>query len=281
MSSFSQRYGYVEEPSIQFECMSDSLRNRLWNKVYSVEFDADPFSKHNNDLTNIEKLMDSFGLTFVIPRTERERFLNAKKLKEFLFDETKWFLMYDFIEKYIALFHKTYHKELSNEFNEILENECAGYRVVKSLVVPITNEAEIKAIEKASNTKFTSVNTHIEKGLALFSNRKNHDYENTIKEAISAVEAMCCIITGMSGAQATLGTALKKLEDSGIHIHGAMKNAFSSLYGYASDENGIRHGGIDFTNAPVEDAKYMLVSCSAFVNYLIEKWGKITENTEV
>ena len=277
MSSFSQRYGYVEEPSIQFESMSNSLRNRLWNKVYSVEFDADPFSKHNNDLTNIEKLMDSFGLTFVIPRTERERFLNVKKLKEFLFDETKWFLMYDFIEKYIALFHKTHHKELSNEFNEILEDECSGYRVVKSLVVPITNEAEIKAIEKASNTKFTSVNTHIEKGLALFSNRKNHDYENTIKEAISAVEAMCCIITGMSGAQATLGTALKKLEDSGVHIHGAMKNAFSSLYGYASDENGIRHGGIDFTNAPVEDAKYMLVSCSAFINYLIEKWSKVTD----
>lgn len=280
MSSFSQRYGYVEEPSIQFESMSNSLRNRLWNKVYSVEFDADPFSKHNNDLTNIEKLMDSFGLMFVIPRTERERFLNVKKLKEFIFDETKWFLMYDFIEKYIALFHKTYHKELSNEFNEILEDECSGYRVVKSLVVPITNEAEIKAIEKASNTKFTSVNTHIEKGLALFSNRKNHDYENTIKEAISAVEAMCCIITGMSGAQATLGTALKKLEDSGVHIHGAMKNAFSSLYGYASDENGIRHGGIDFTNAPVEDAKYMLVSCSAFVNYLIEKWSKLDNKKE-
>lgn len=36
----------------------------------------------------------------------------------------------------------------------------------------------------------------------------------------------------------------------------------------------FRHGGIDFTNAPAEDAKYMLVSCSAFVNYLIEKFSK-------
>lgn len=275
MSSFSQRYGYVEEPSIQFESMSNSLRNRLWNKVYSVEFDADPFSKHNNDLTNIEKLMDSFGLTFVIPRTERERFLNVKKLKEFLFDETKWFLMYDFIEKYIALFHKTYHKELSNEFNEILEDECSGYRVVKSLVVPITNEAEIKAIEKASNTKFTSVNTHIEKGLALFSNRKNHDYENTIKEAISAVEALCCIIT--EDQKATLGDALKKLESKGIKLHKALQNAMSSLYGYTSDEGGIRHGSIDFIGASSEDAKYMLISCSAFVNYLIEKWSKVSQ----
>ena len=54
--------------------------------------------------------------------------------------------------------------------------------------------------------------------------------------------------------------------------------AFKDLYGYASDENGIRHGGIDFKNVPPEDAKFMLVSCSAFVNYLIEKWSKVENN---
>ena len=42
-----------------------------------------------------------------------------------------------------------------------------------------------------------------------------------------------------------------------------------------SDSDGIRHGGIDFTNAPAEDAKYMLVSCSACINYLIENQSKI------
>ena len=100
------------------------------------------------------------------------------------------------------------------------------------------------------------------------------DYENSIKESISAVEAMCCIITGLTGAQGTLGKAIKKLKDSGVCIHSAMESAFSSLYGYTSDQDGIRHGGMDFKNAPAEDAKYMLVSCSAFVNYLIEKWSK-------
>ena len=79
----------------------------------------------------------------------------------------------------------------------------------------------------------------------------------------------------MTGAQATLGKAIKKIKDSGVHIHSAMESAFSSLYGYTSDQDGIRHGGIDFKNVPAEDAKYMLVSCSAFVNYLIEKWSKV------
>ena len=54
-----------------------------------------------------------------------------------------------------------------------------------------------------------------------------------------------------------------------------MKSAFDKLYGYTSDQSGIRHGGIDFVNAPEEDARYMLVSCSAFVNYLKEKYAKV------
>ena len=98
------------------------------------------------------------------------------------------------------------------------------------------------------------------------------DYENSIKESISAVEAICCIIT--DDDKATLGKALGKLEQAGITIHGSLKSAMEKLYGYTSDENGIRHAGIDFKGASSEDAKYMLVTCSAFVNYLMEKWGK-------
>ena len=115
--------------------------------------------------------------------------------------------------------------------------------------------------------------------MQFYSDRENPDYENSIKEAISAVESVCCIITGMSGAQATLGNALKHLEDSGLSLHGALKSAFEKMYGYASDTDGIRHGGIDFKNAPAEDAKYMLISCSAFINYLIEKYSKIGGTT--
>ena len=126
------------------------------------------------------------------------------------------------------------------------------------------------------DSPYQSVKIHINKALALYSDRKKPDYENSIKESISAVESLCCIITGSTGSQATLGSTLKKLEkDGGVVIHGAMKTAFEKLYGYTSDSDGIRHGGIDFTNAPAEDAKYMIVSCSAFINYLIEKQSKI------
>lgn len=55
-------------------------------------------------------------------------------------------------------------------------------------------------------------------------------------------------------------------------MHKALKNAFSNLYGYTSDTGGIRHAlSEDNLEVTMEDAKFMLVSCSAFINYLKTK----------
>ena len=56
-----------------------------------------------------------------------------------------------------------------------------------------------------------------------------------------------------------------------IEIHPALKKAFNNLYGYTSDSGGIRHASLSESNLKFEDAKFMLVSCSAFTNYLIAK----------
>ena len=75
--------------------------------------------------------------------------------------------------------------------------------------------------------------------------------------------------------KATLGDALKKLEDNGVQIHGALKEGFKKLYGYTSDQGGIRHAeGMFESNVTFEEAKFMLVSCSAFINYLIAEYSK-------
>ena len=63
---------------------------------------------------------------------------------------------------------------------------------------------------------------------------------------------------------------LKKIEENGVMIHSGLKSAFIILYGYTSDANGIRHAGdIGGASSTFEEAKFMLVSCSAFINYLI------------
>ncbi len=139
------------------------------------------------------------------------------------------------------------------------------------MISPITDEEELSEIEKALKNPIDSVKEHIKQSLSLFSDRENPDYRNSIKEAISAVESLCRIIS--DNPNATLGDALKHIEKSdNVELHPALKDAFSKLYGWTSDKkSGIRHGFMDITNLSDEDARFMLIACSAFINYLFEK----------
>ena len=274
MAVFSRRNGY-NTAAMQLECASDTLKRRIMAAFYAQEFNTDETLDWITNITGIENMMIEMGVLFESPRNHIIKQRNAESLQRAVIESTEWYTIFDFIERYLAVSSESTSIEMTKVFNHILEDEVSAYRILDNLVVPITNKAELKTIEEAKSIPYDSVRTHVSKALALYADRKAPDYENSIKESISAVEAMCCIITGMSGAQATLGAAIKKLKDSNVHIHNAMEKAFLALYGYTSDENGIRHGGIDFTSVPSEDAKYMLVSCSAFVNYLMEKWSKV------
>ena len=104
---------------------------------------------------------------------------------------------------------------------------------------------------------------------------KNRDYDNSIKESISAVESKCQILTNSD--KATLGKSLKSLA---ANIHPALKDAFEKLYGYTSDANGIRHAnGLGEGNSTFAEAKYMLISCTAFINYLRDENKKNSNKT--
>lgn len=275
---FSEKYGYKQEKKIQIKSITKELRNRIWNLFYQCELK--PYEVDENFLDDFlsgkptieEKIVDKLGLSINSVTPPKTR------LRTYIEQSAKWYEVYDVVEIYISFLDKKKREQRTKQLNTIFEQEKSGYRIVLGEITPITNDAEIETIEQAAATPYDSVNQHISKALAHYADLKNPDYENSVKEAISAVEAMCCIITGTSGKQATLGNAIKKLEDKGVHIHGGMKQGFKDLYGYASDENGIRHGGKDFKSAPPEDAKFMLISCSAFVNYLIEKWSKVENN---
>ena len=162
----------------------------------------------------------------------------------------------------------------SQEINQLFQKEYVGYRFIDGEITPISDEMEVAEIEQSLDIEFQGCRSHIKKALSFLSDREKPDYKNSIKESISAVESICQIITGDN--KATLGQALKDLETKGISIHSALKKSFSSLYGYTSDEGGIRHAeGLFESNVTFEEAKYMLVSCCAFVNYLIAEYGKI------
>lgn len=272
MATFSKRNGYNTN-EIQFESASDTLKRRIFATFYKEEYYI--YDVFKQDTTGIEDMMIEMGITYKYPDNRITKNQNAEKLEKEIVNSQEWYIIYDFIEKYLSICNSEKANRMENILNHILEDEVSGYRIINGKVIPITNKSELSTIEEAINSDFKSVTIHLDKALEFLANRKKPDYENSIKESISAVESMCCIITESKGGNSTLGNTLKRLKEKGIHIHQAMEKAFLSLYGYTSDEDGIRHGGIDFTNAPFEDAKYMLISCSAFINYLIEKWRRI------
>ena len=173
------------------------------------------------------------------------------------------------IEKYLYLedLLKEFEGNLNNEFDRL----DYGYRVVNHCIADITSEEEMAAISEAIENSKDNVSEHLQRAVMHYSARPNPDVRNSIKESISAVEAVCRELTGGD----TLGQALKHLEDNGIVIHKMLKEGFIKFYVYTNDkDSGIRHALMDDEGAYVpskDEAYYMLVACSTFVNYLRRK----------
>jgi hypothetical protein len=190
---------------------------------------------------------------------------------------SSWNEVYDFIQYVVKNFELkvTYVKtraDFINACNKILKKELSAYRIVGDDIVQITSDEEIVEIEGAlALKKLGPVQEHIQTALKHLSNRKSPDYRNSIKESISAVESLSILIS--QNPKASLQDALKTIE-SKLKIHPALKKAFITLYGYTSNAGGIRHSLLDEATSDFEVAKFMLVACSAFINYLVLKAEK-------
>jgi hypothetical protein len=138
---------------------------------------------------------------------------------------------------------------------------------VDGRICGITNKEEIKEVETALQFPLEAVRAHIQTSLDLFANKQNPEYRNSIKESISAVEALCRIIT--KDPKATLGKALDKIEhEKKIVLPQSLKQAFDKLYGYTSSADGIRHGLTEDPDLKQDEARFFLIAFSAFVIHL-------------
>lgn len=172
------------------------------------------------------------------------------------------------IIEYLAVnFNTRYNTDVFEIYNTIFKNEYVGHRFVDKIIVPITSEIEISEINEAATSPYDEVNSHIDRALIFLADRDKPDYEFSIQESICAVETMCSSILA---ERCELGEALNKLSEHGVKIPNDMKLGFIDLYGYTRNANGIRHAGdIGGSDSAFAEAKFMLVSCCAFVNYLI------------
>jgi hypothetical protein len=277
---FSERQG-IQKPKteIQVDTMDTALRNQLWNalSVYYWEPGYAPSLSRSEQPTQkadiLRRRIWNFYFEAPLDTVPHGWFQTLKTIREYFF-RCDWNEVYDFIEFVAYNYDDEYiNEQFRQTCNNVLKTNLSAWHFVGKQLTKITSESEIAEIEEALSSPFMSVNTHLDNALKLMSDKKSPDYRNSIKESISAVEALCRIITGDKNAN--LGQALNTIErGSKIKLHGALKSGFSSLYGYTSTDQGIRHALLEEPTLDFEDAKFMLVSCSAFVNYLMVKASK-------
>ncbi|MBR4620660.1 MAG: hypothetical protein IKO46_06725 [Salinivirgaceae bacterium] len=282
MKLFSERYNYTKASDVIIrEKITPEIQNaicscydRLRDKIFfrSGFYDGQPYID-----------MDKYLWTFFLNLREGD-FQDGRMYHivatNFLEDKNNsWYRKLDIVEFTIKYLHKLgeddcRYSSIPDEFIKQLNSEFErlnfAYRVVGTEIVEITSKEELAAVESAMNDSATNIKLHLNKALELYAQRPIGDYRNSIKESISAVEAYCREIAGKKN----LGDALDTMIEKGV-IPKMLKVAFEKLYAYTNQpDTGIRHALMDddgtYTPAS-EEALFMLVSCSSFINYLNKK----------
>jgi hypothetical protein len=283
MKPFSERVGAVSaRKSFQIDDMDDALRNSLWNEIYDFySYESSPPWRRvaSTVAKQVHKVpVDSVGVT----STQAFRWFRSA------FFEGPWYQAYETIEHlYVTEIGQasamaatfgdlTQHRHrvalLKSRLNLVLERELSGYRFIDNVLTPISSPVEVSAIEKAiSDLELDSqagARQHLVTALELLGMKPTPDYRNSIKESISSIEAIVNRIAGTTGNG--VANALDRISEK-HPIHGALKSSLKSLYGYTSDESGIRHSLLEEVNVGYEEAAFMLVACSAFASFLLAK----------
>src|SRR5579871_414591 len=159
--TFSERYGFKPEKAIQVGSMDDALRNSLWNCLHPY------FQRLGSQSVPGSTLVNSRNYLYVLaahiwvnllrkPGDELE--INYKRLHPQLksyFMGCTWYEAYDFVESVarVSANSKLPEKEWLPEFveacNVVLLRERSAYHFIDMMIVPITSEHEIAAIEDA------------------------------------------------------------------------------------------------------------------------------------
>lgn len=142
--------------------------------------------------------------------------------------------------------------------------------MIDKTIVPVAEDSDAQAVTQA----LTAIAAHPAQGprahlRSAAEKLSAGDWSGAIRESIHGVEAAAKVVEPDANE---LGPALARLEKRSA-INPAMKKAFGALYGFSSDEKGIRHSLVydEKANVTETDAMFMFGACAAFVSYLLSQ----------
>lgn len=97
------------------------------------------------------------------------------------------------------------------------------------------------------------------------------DFENSIKESISAVES--CLMVLMNEPNGTLGKIIKRAD-----LDPDIERLISQAFGYASNRAFVRHGGTTPSTLTQAEAEFFLEFAASSIVYLTSRFKKTKSN---
>ena len=275
---FSQRYGYV--PVVQQLALGE-ITTAFREEIKALLDETIIVGRFNAIENEYADIIQDIFINFY--EGNYRKFSRTKSfVKDFLdefVDKCNFFRLFDLLEQLIKdlkqlntdnIGYKKRNEHFEFKLKTIVKKHHLAYIIYDGKIKPISNEFEgktyVAALDETKDTGQLGAHSHLIKA----GEQINHEkWADSVRESISAVEAVCRQIVGEN---ATLGSALKEIEKN-YPLHPAFKKALSELYGFTSDENGIRHSLLDKSSAAVDeaDALFMLGACASFVSYLLSR----------
>lgn len=266
---FSQRTGASPiPPQLNIGEISDELRRLIWYEVYkefrsSLKMGSMSYyisSPWREILLDIHvKILNQYPENFTADVDGWESLLKRKIINEEMNS------LFDFIEFLIER-----RQSISQKISKAFIEARAAYRIYEDSICAVGTHEQAAAFERAVSDadSISAIGARIHlvhAGEAL----AKGEWTDSVRESIHAVESIAKQLSPNSNG---LGPALTKLDEKG-YLHGSLKSTFTKLYGWTSDEEGVRHALIfqDESRVDETDALFMLGACASFVSYLVER----------
>ena len=278
--SFSQAQGYEEIPGpLNLAELPTEARTRIWNLfhgylseffTYGPEYDGErrfvgrPW---DDILYSMHRELEHGAVDDWDPSSDVIRCVLRHSIETLPFNK-----VFDLIQFVLR------HRACPRRFVADMTLEFAQCRLAYTIdegppptIVPAATPEEGRAVVEALRTLRESgmvgAAAHLRKASECI---KAGDWAGSVRESIHAVESVARLLD--PAASATLGPALKALKKDGL-LHPALEGSFKKLYGYTSNEQGIRHALLDRadSNVGMDEALFMLSACASFASFLRRK----------
>lgn len=288
--TFSERYGYEQLPGpMQLEQLSDDLRREIWNLFHNYfSIQEEKYFVFSSIPLDVFRPFE-YALGKVLKKPEDEINLSQIPKKKGL-ELFKLSILNLNFDRLLSLTELIVNRtpdgsRFAQGIAELFESHSAAYWLEITRkpyqFIPRSSPEQGHAVQQAIKTVeesgMTGASIHLRKAIECINSQQ---YSDSITDSIHAVESVARLISPKKAN--TLGPALNSLENAGVINHKVLKNAFSKLYDYTSDEQGIRHALLDKDSPEVglDEAMFMFGACASFAAYLVNKHQQLKKQQD-